>query len=290
MDIGPLMEFLARVLGTQPGAIQQALIAEDGNLKPKPEIEAFLSPLVQQKLDAAKRDGKEEGKGWGTKESREQLESWIKENYKVEPTGDIKSQIQALVQEQTKNSKLTADDVKNSEVFLSEIAKFQTEIQNRDQEIKNLQETNRREKITSVLSQNAKRVLKENNFLIPEESEVASNLQKLFIQSLWKEGIDFRVEDNGAIVPTTTKGDPLKDNLHNPIGFDEYSKGVAKMFFPIREGSGKETPGNQTTPGGGSGSTNFNFKTREEAMQRYNSETDGEKKTAILEAMRSMKE
>lgn len=290
MDIAPLSEFLAVVLGTQPGAIQQALIAEDGNLKPKSEIESFLSPLVQKKLDDAKRDGKEEGKGWGTKESRRELESWIKETYNVEPTGDIKNQIQSLVTEQTKSKKLSEDDVKNSEVFLNEIKKFQDEIKNRDQEIQNLQETNRREKITAVLTQNANRVLQENNFLIPEEKEVASNLQKLFIQSLWKEGIDFRVDDNGAIVPTTAKGDPLKDNLHNPIGFDEYSKSVAKMFFPVREGSGKETPGNQTTPGGGSGTTNFNFKSREEAMQRYNSETDGEKKAAILEAMRGIKE
>lgn len=285
-----MTEFLAVVLGTQPGAISQALIGEDGNLKPKPEIEAFLSPLVQQKLDAAKRDGKEEGKGWGTKESREQLENWIRDTYKIEPTGDIKSQIQALVTEQAKSSKLTEDDVKNSEVFLNEIKRFQDEIKNRDEAIQSLKETNRREKITAVLSQNAQRVLKENNFLIPEEAEVASNLQKLFIQSLWKEGIDFRVDDNGAIVPTTAKGDPLKDNLHNPIGFDEYCKSVAKMFFPIREGSGKETPGNQTAPGAGAGKTIFNFTSREQAMQAYNSETDSEKKAAILEAMRSVKE
>lgn len=288
MDIKPLLEFLAVVLGTQPGAIQQALIAEDGNLKPEPEIKSFLSPLIQRKLDDAKRDGKEEGKGWGTKESRKELENWIKETYSIEPTGDIKTQIQSLVTEQTKSKKLSEDDVKNSEVFLTEIKKFQDEIKNRDQEIKNLQETNRREKITAVLSQNAKRVLEENNFLIPEEKEVASNLQKLFIQSLWKEDIDFRVNDDGTIVPTNEKGDPLKDNLHNPIGFDEYSKGVAKMFFPVREGSGKQTPGNQTAPGSGASKTVYNFKSREDAVKAYNAETDAEKKAEIVEAMRNM--
>lgn len=204
MGITPLVEFFANVLGSQPGAIRQALIAEDGTLNP--DFKTTLLPLFQKKLEDAKRDGKEEGKGWGTKESREQLEGWIKETYNIEPTGDVKSQIQNLISEITKSSKLTEDDVKNSEIFQNEIKKFQEEIKNRDQEIISLKENSRRERITSVLKQKANSVLQENNFVVPEDRDVAENLQKLFIQSLWKEGIDFKVDEAGNITPTNEKG------------------------------------------------------------------------------------
>lgn len=285
------LESLGKVLGTSPGAIEAALTAE-GEPKPQTEIDQFFVTKFQDKLNLAEKSGKEEGRGRGTRESLKSIEDWIFEKFEIEPFGDLKSQIEKLQQKVAK-VEIDPKEIENSEIFqkrLDEaIISLKSNYAEKEKEFETSKEKWRRQRIETVLDKKARSLLDKNNFVLPENETIATTHLRNFMRDLWDEKIDYRLNEDDELQIVTKDGNPLKDDLHNVIGFEDFGLGIAKNHFLKREGSGRETPGNQTNPGGGS-STQFNFTTREDAMKRYNAENDPKVQTEILTAMKDLKE
>ena len=149
------VESLARVLGTQPGAIQQALNAEGDEQKPQTEIDNFLVSAFQKKIDQAVRDGKDEGFGRGKRESLSEIEKWVSENYEITPTGDIKSQIQQLSEKLAKKPEIKPEEIEKSEVFQNKLSEAVNAVKSRfeekENEFRTQQEQWRRQRIERIL-------------------------------------------------------------------------------------------------------------------------------------------
>jgi hypothetical protein len=285
------LESLGKVLGISPGAIQAALTAE-GEPLPQTDIDQFLVSKIQEKLDNAQREGKEEGRGRGTRESLKSIEDWIFENFEIESTGDLKGQIEKLQQKAAK-VEINPEDIERSEVFQSKLEEaingLKTNFAEKEKEFETSKEKWRRQRIESVLDKKAKSLIEQNNFVLPSDETIAETHLRNFKRDLWSDDVDYRLSEDGELQIVSKDGNPLKDSLHNVIGFDDFGVGIAKNHFIKREGSGRETPGNQTTTGNGS-TTQFNFNNREDAMKRYNAESDPKVQSEILTAMKEIKE
>lgn len=288
------VESLARVLGTQPGAIQQALNAEGDEQKPQNEIDNYLVSAFQKKIDQAVRDGKDEGFGRGKRESLSEIEKWVSENYNVAPTGDIKSQIQQLSEKLAKKPEIRPEEIEKSEVFQTKLSEavnaVKTKFEEKENEFRAKEEQWRRQRIERILSKRADDLLKQNNFIIPEDEKIANNLKNLYVRSLMSDEYDFKLSESEDDFQITDKnGNPLKDDLHNVIGFEDIGLEKAREFFTVRSGDGRDVSGNRTQTPTGGGSA-YKFEDMESAMKAYYAEKDPEKQTQIREAMKSISE
>lgn len=288
------VESLARVLGTQPGAISEALKSEGDEQKPQSEIDNYLVSAFQKKIDQAVRDGKDEGFGRGKRESLSEIEKWVSENYEIAPTGDIKSQIQQLSEKLAKKPEIKPEEIEKSEVFQNKLSEAVNAVKSRfeekENEFRTQQEQWRRQRIERILSKQADNLLKQNNFIVPEDEKIANNLKNLFVRSLMSDEYDFKLSESEDDFQITDKnGNPLKDDLHNVIGFEDIGLEKAREFFTVRSGDGRDVSGNRTQTPTGGGSA-YKFEDMESAMKAYYAEKDPEKQTQIREAMKSISE
>ncbi len=287
------VESLARVLGTQPGAISEALKSEGDEPKPQPEIDNYLVSAFQKKIDQAVRDGRDEGFGRGKRESLSEIEKWVSENYEVAPTGDIKSQIQQLSEKLAKKPEIKPEEIEKSEVFQTKLSEavnaVKSKFEEKENEFRTQQEQWRRQRIERILSKQAENLLKQNNFIVPEDEKIANNLKNLFVRSLMSDEYDFKLSESEDDFQITDKnGNPLKDDLHNVIGFEDIGLEKAREFFTVRSGDGRDVSGNRTQTPTGTGA--YKFEDMESAMKAYYAEKDPEKQTQIREAMKSISE
>ena len=288
------VESLARVLGTQPGAISEALKSEGDEQKPQTEIDNYLVSAFQKKIDQAVRDGRDEGFGRGKRESLSEIEKWVSENYEVAPTGDIKSQIQQLSEKLAKKPEIKPEEIEKSEVFQTKLSEavnaVKSKFEEKENEFRTQQEQWRRQRIERILSKQAENLLKQNNFIVPEDEKIANNLKNLFVRSLMSDEYDFKLSESEDDFQITDKnGNPLKDDLHNVIGFEDIGLEKAREFFTVRSGDGRDVSGNRTQTPTGGGSA-YKFEDMESAMKAYYAEKDPEKQTQIREAMKSISE
>lgn len=286
------VESLARVLGTQPGAISEALKSEGDEPKPQSEIDNYLVSAFQKKIDQAVRDGKDEGFGRGKRESLSEIEKWVSEKFEIAPTGDIKSQIQQLSEKLAKKPEVNPEEIEKSEIFQTKLSSavdaVKAKFEEKEQEFRQKEEAWRRQRIERIVSKQAENLLKQNNFVIPEDEKIANNLKSLFVRSLMSDEYDFKLSENEDDFQLTDKnGNPLKDELHNVIGFTDIGLEKAREFFTVRSGDGRDVSGNRTqTPTGGAGV--YKFESMEQAMKAYYAEKDPEKQVQIREAMKSI--
>ena len=288
------VESLARVLGTQPGAISEALKSEGDEQKPQSEIDNYLVSAFQKKIDQAVRDGKDEGFGRGKRESLSEIEKWVSENYEIAPTGDIKSQIQQLSEKLAKKTEFKPEEIEKSEVFQNKLSEavnaVKTKFEEKENEFRTREEQWRRQRIERILSKQADSLLKQNNFIVPEDEKIANNLKNLYVRSLMSDEYDFKLSESEDDFQITDKnGNPLKDDLHNVIGFEDIGLEKAREFFAVRSGDGRDVSGNRTQTPTGAGSA-YKFEDMESAMKAYYAEKDPEKQTQIREAMKSISE
>lgn len=287
------VESLARVLGTQPGAISEALKSEGDEPKPQSEIDNYLVTAFQKKIDQAVRDGKDEGFGRGKRESLSEIEKWVSEKFEIAPTGDIKSQIQQLSEKLAKKPEVNPEEIEKSEIFQTKLSSavdaVKAKFEEKENEFRQKEEAWRRQRIERIVSKQAENLLKQNNFVIPEDEKIANNLKSLFVRSLMSDEYDFKLSENEDDFQLTDKnGNPLKDELHNVIGFADIGLEKAREFFTVRSGDGRDVSGNRTqTP---TGVDAYKFEDMESAMKAYYAEKDPEKQTQIREAMKSISE
>lgn len=210
------------------------------------------------------QDGYKKGK----KESREELEASIKDEYDLETEAQGIDLIKEVVS--TKGTKqgpgeLTEEAIRKHPVYLAQEkankkalteanAAWEAKLNAKEGEIKKGQTMN------TVF----KRAIEARNALnpvIPTNGKIASNLEKSFLSSI-ENGIEYTVNEDGTIV-MSRDGKVMTDDHGNTLDFDTYIKGQSAEYYEFRvnngggnagngnPGPGNQVPGNQQqqTPG-----------------------------------------
>lgn len=286
------LESLARVLGKAPGEISEALKSENDEQKPQKEIDHYIESNFQNKLKGAISESRDEGFGRGKRESLTEIEKWIGSEFEIAPMGDIKAQIQKL-KESVEKTEIKPEDIEKSDIFKSKldtaITAVKTKLGEENERLSGELNSLRRAQVQTKLGGHLRSLLKENNFVLPEDGTIAKNIFNAYMAAVWNNDVDFKI-DEGKDMPVMTdkEGNPVKDDMHNVLTVNDYALAKAKEYFLQRTGDGRDVSGNQTQGGGGGG--RYVFKSAEEAMKAANAEKDPKTRMEILESIKSIKE
>lgn len=270
MDINISLEFLAKLIGTKPGELSEAIKKDDESLKPQGEIEKHIQGVFSEKLKTVKKDARDEGHGRGKRESLSTTEADIAKKYGVEKA-EIPTMIDAIIKATGKEQTITPEMIKQSDTYINDLkaeidkrTTLETEFNTYKTDVDN---SNKKRTVrTRVLS-----LLEDKQFALPKTEKVRNNLVDSYINELFAgKKIDIKGDD---IVVTDENGKPLRNDLMNEIGFDDYAVTVAGDYFEVSNGSGGKTPGATTPPGGGGGGGKKYPKvnSQEEFLAHYNS-------------------
>lgn len=292
------MEVLASVLGTQAGSVSDALKTDDGEWKPQADIDAYFKTTFNTKLKSVRKEGHDEGHGRATRETLTAKEKEFKEKYSLK--GSTMEELFEEMHSSKGDSKsgLDEESIKAHPVFQEMVTKFQTKIQEKDQEVKTVQESVRIRELDGELRKLATSIVdnKENKFLIPDDPANPAIRQTqidLYFEQL-KKG-KWKYEENKLLALNEKGDDVMKDDSYNPISADSYAKTVAQRMFPIAKGEQRDAPGVHTKPNGstnGNGQTyNFpKFKNQSEAMDFIRTKTDATELNALQSHIKTLQE
>ena len=239
-------EFLADVLETSPGELTQAL--KDGEqFKPQADIEAFIKSQFGEKLLAAKLSGKKEGKSWGEKEALTAKEKALKAKFGVEGT-NLDEIIEAAVDAAKKNTQLNPDDVRNSEVFISETKRLKALLKEKEDEIASKVSSFEKAETMRTAKEYGLRLLKEKNFVLPENEDIKETMLTTLFEKLESDQTKLaRIDGKIAVVDAHGR---IKENETGTreLTFDDHFVTVSKKFFPQAVADNRQSPANKNQP------------------------------------------
>jgi len=275
------LEFLADVLETSPGELTQAL--KDGeNFKPQADIEAFVKSQFGEKLLAAKLSGKKEGKSWGEKESLTAKEKAFKAKFGVEGA-NLEEIIDNAVEAAKSHSKLNPEDVKSSEVFITETKRLKALLKEKEDEILLKESSFERKETMRAAKELGLPFLEKHKFVLPENEEIKSeNLSDLFKKL---EDDNTRLKFDGTkILVLDAKGNPKENESGTKeVTYEDWLVSKAKRQFPQAVADNRQSPGHKN---GDPKPVNTNpdmpeMKNTEDLMKAINAEKDITKQKAI---------
>lgn len=274
------MEFVASVLGTEPGVLAESLKSADGNLKPEAEIQQSLKELFGKKLNDARKTGLDEGYGRGKKEGLSSEEKKIAQKFEIAEYQGIEGLIDAIVSKTSQHSKLNPDDVRKSEHYINDLKAKNEEIKKLKGDYENFKGQVEFEKISSKVNSAIKSIIEnpENKYVLPTNPTIRENLFNSMVANVWNGGYKFEVGDK-AIGVLDKEGQPVRDEMLTPVTFEDFVHGHAKGFFEIAQGDGRSGTGAQTQ-GAGAGQT-FKFQNGEDYLKQFTSEADPVKRAAM---------
>lgn len=297
MEITIDLELLAEVLNKQPGELSEALTKkEDDEIKPveKSQAKKYIKEAFSEHVQTVKRELRDEGYGRGKKEALSNLEKSLAEKYGVDVM-EAEKMIDKIVEEKTKVKADDPDKIKQSEVYINDI---RAEIEKREKIESDFNEfktnVDRHEQQNTVKSK-IDLMLEENNFVLPEKPLRREKLKK----ALYREILDdsetkFEIDDQGIRV-LNKDGKPKRNDNLKELNFKDYTLSVAKTYFDIAEGDGRNSPGNKngdgSAGGSGAGGEEFQFpkiESREKGMQHLYSIKDIEEKKAFNEYLKEL--
>ena len=226
------LESLARVLGKAPGEISEALKSENDEQKPQKEIDHYIESNFQNKLKGAISESRDEGFGRGKRESLTEIEKWIGSEFEIAPMGDIKAQIQKL-KESVEKTEIKPEDIEKSDIFKSKldtaITAVKTKLGEENERLSGELNSLRRAQVQTKLGGHLRSLLKENNFVLPEDGTIAKNIFNAYMAAVWNNDVDFKI-DEGKDMPVMTdkEGNPVKDDMHNVLTVNDYALAKAK--------------------------------------------------------------
>jgi hypothetical protein len=277
------LEFLADVLETSPGELTQAL--KDGEqFKPQADIEAFVKSQFGEKLLSAKLSGKKEGKSWGEKESLTAKEKALKAKFGVEGA-NLEEIIDNAVEAAKSHSKLNPEDVKSSEVFISETKRLKQLLKDKEDEIASKVSSFQKAETMRVAKEAGLRLLKEKNFVLPENEDIKETMLSTLFEKLEDDHTRVSIVD-GKIVILDANG-RIKENESGTreLSFEDHFVSKSKKFFTQAVADNRQSPGhknNEPKP------VNTNpdmpeMKNTEDYIKALSSEKDVTKQKAIKE-------
>ncbi len=275
-------EFIADVLGTPHGEIEQAL--KDGeNFKPKADVEAFLKSKIEERIYKAKQSGKTEGKDWGRKELLTTKEKELKAKLGVEGNyNTIEEIVDAAIEAAKKHSTLNPDDVKNSEVYINETKRLKALLAEKDNEIKSTVQTFSKKETMRAAKDLGLRFLKEKNFVLPENEVIKEEMLDTLFEKLENDQTHLSLVD-GKIVVLDANG-KVKENETGTkeLTFEDHFVARAKRLFPIAVADNRQSPGNKPAQEKPAPQGDFpEMKSMDDLIKAINGEKDVVKQKAI---------
>ena len=275
------LEFLADVLGTSPGEITDAL--KDGeDFKPQAEVEAYIKKSFGDSLHKAKTSGKTEGKNWGTKESLTAKEKELKAKYEVDGA-NLDEIVENAVEAARQHSKLNPDDVKSSEIFITETKRLKGLIAEKDAELTKQAESFTKKETMRHAREHGMALLKKFNFVMPDDPDILDEALANLFSKLEDDTTLIGLSD-GKLTVLDTNGKPKENEAGTrELSFDDHLVSKAKRYFKQAVADNRQSPANKNKPDGKDPQDpNLpELKSREDLFKALNAERDPDKQRAI---------
>lgn len=252
MQIEISLEFLSELIGVKKGDLSAAVKKDDENLKETAEIEKVIKDNLKTKIEAVRKEARDEGHGRGKRESLTQIEKDLASKHKVSDEGGIDAVIaRVLDKHKTEGSELTPEAIKQSDIYINDLKKeiekrktLQTEFESFKTDVET---TSKRSRV----AQEVQKILPERKFALPQSERVRDRLINAYVDEILEQS-DISIVD-GKIVAKDKKGQPHRDDMMNELSFADYASTLAADFFEVKAGDGRESPGATTPPTGGGG-------------------------------------
>lgn len=260
MEVTIKLEQLADMLGRSAGEIAEALKEGEG-LKGADEVSRYVKGEIEKMIEKSFKRGSGEGHGRGKREVLTEAEKNLKAKYGVEGDG-IDEVVSNIVDQVRKNTEIDPNDVKNSELFISETKKLKERINDLEAEKNQAQERVKKERVKHLVKQKAGPILKKHNFILPDDPNISHTLLSHFYNSLEDENtiIDEKNEDLFVL----DKDGRQKENPKNfkDVTIDDHILAKAKEYFPQAKSDNRSSPGEKTEnfQSSGNGASSFDVK------------------------------
>lgn len=251
MDINDL-GVLGHILNKSHDEIKSALLNEEGQLIEN--LEQKIKEIHEENLTAqtnARKEIFDNGYKKAQKEVLEKKESELRQKFEVSG-GNLDDIVQEIYDSGKKEANINPSDVKNSEVYLTDVKKFQTRIQELETALEGEKKQREMDKIRSVAYDRIPAALKEAKKVLPEDADMREYVDLIMLQ-MERKGIRIALNDEGEPFPVNEEGNRIRnDRTLKDLTFQEVIESNA-FFLPTAQNSGGESPGNANPAGGRSG-------------------------------------
>lgn len=246
-------ELLADVLGTTVEEITKSL--KDGEtLKPQEDVDAFLRQSFDGLTAKVRHKFKKEGYSWGEKESLTKKGKELKEKFGVE--GDtIDEIVDAVIEQRSKKSQLSPDDVRNSEIFQSEVKKLKDIIKQKDEDLSNQKNSFEKSETLRLAKEYGLKFLKEKNYVLDDDADILEEkLENLFSKL---EDDSTRLSREGSKIIILDQNGRPKENEQGTkeLSYEDLLGLKAKRYFKQAVADNRKSPANKNKEEGGNDNT-----------------------------------
>lgn len=256
MDINDL-GVLGHILNKSHDEIKTALLNEEGEFIEN--LEQKIKELHDENLTAqtnARKDIFDNGYKKAQKEVLEKKESELRQKFDVSG-GSLDDIVQEIYDSGKQEAKINPSDVKNSEIYLADVKKFQTRIQELEAALEGERQQRELDKIRSVAYDRVPAALREAKKVLPEDADLKDYVDLILLQ-MERKGIKLALNDEGDPIPINEEGNRIRnDRTLKDLTFQEVIESNA-FFLPTAQNSGGESPGN-ANPAGGKGGKAYDY-------------------------------
>ena len=272
-------EFLAVLLGKTTDEIAASLTAvEEGKELTEAQAEAIIRPLFKEKIDRQYRDGFNKAKANGEAkilEAQKGLLEKFAEKFGIELSDDVETMLENAVEKSkasTKGEGIKETDVTSHALYQQLKAQAAKEVADAKREFETYKgEATYRQTLQQV-KEKSMAILASKNFDLPADAAIQKNLIDAMLGQLTN-GVQAQII-NDVITLCDAEGNVLKNDLGNPVSFENHVENTAKGFFQIKQGDHRNSPGNAAPPQGASVShAGYNFTKPKDAEEAYNTWT-----------------
>lgn len=241
-----LLELLAEVLGTTAGDLTKEFGSGETQKADK-EIQTFVRDKHKAKIELVKKDSFDEGHGQAHRTTLTKLEKEIATKLGVDKS-TVEEMIDTYITKSGKSNELTADDIRNSEVYKADIGKIKTKLEETEKDFNTKAENFRIASVKGKLKELGTKLLKDGDFVIPE-GETGENLLSLLENALVTGERKVDLDDKGNLILLGQNNNPAMDDSGNVIKLEDYYTSNAKKFFVVAKADDRESPGNKNNTG-----------------------------------------
>ena len=269
-------EFLAVLLGKTTDEIAASLTAvEEGKELTIVETETILRPLFVERNTREFNGGinKEKAKSKeNIAKAQKELLGKFAEKFGVEPLDDVEAMLENAVvksKASTKGEGIKETDVTSHGLYQQLKAQAAKEVADAKAAFETYKgESTYRETLQQV-KEKSMAILASKNFDLPADAAIQKNLIDAMLGQLTN-GIKAQVINN-EIVLCDAEGNVLKNDLGNPVSFENHVENTAKGFFQVKQGDHRNSPGNAAPPQGAAVShAGYNFTKPKDAEEGFN--------------------
>jgi len=279
---------LGFLLNKNHDEIKSAVLKEDGEFIENLEDE--LRTLHESNLDSYRTERKtvfDNGYKKAQKDVLEKKEDELRSKFDV--SGEtIDEIVQGIYDNGKKEAKVNPSDVKNSEIYLNDIKKFQGKVSELESELLKERSERKYDRTSSVLDSFIPNALASAKKVLPEDSR--NDHLELLKTHMREKGVYWEINEDGQPMPIDEDGNrirndkTLKDFSAQEI-IEKYS-----FFLPTAKNSGAQSPGNSNeSPDGGNNKYDYssvkNVNDFNAELEKIKDVTEADERTSRSEAL-----